>query len=153
VHWPAAPCRGYGLSLPPLPGPTHPYLGASPPCWALFVHRVTVDAYAAQHPGAPGRRSARSVAIHVAGLCLTLEHEVPPARGGRLLARLVRQLPGLGWLDPPAHRGEMTIGDVHAAKPGADHVERVLEWARDVWQAWRPHHEATRARAEPALED
>ena len=62
-------CPGCGLSLPVVEGPTHPYIGASPSCWALFgqviareygapaymkAHQTTVDAYAVQHPGRPG---------------------------------------------------------------------------------------------------
>ena len=61
-------CTGCGALVPDTPGPTHRYIGASPQCWALFgevlareysdfryasVHQLTVDSYAAQHPGTP----------------------------------------------------------------------------------------------------
>jgi uncharacterized protein DUF5946 len=67
----AEPCPGCGAVLPPSSGPTHEYIGASPACWAVFgevlaaeygdrtfwpAHHITVDAYAAQHPGTDGRR-------------------------------------------------------------------------------------------------
>ena len=76
----ARPCAGCGALVPVTDGPTHPYIGASPGCWAIYgevlareygeyayppVHRLTVDAYAAQHPGVPSRRSIQSVAIHL----------------------------------------------------------------------------------------
>ncbi len=58
-------CPGCGGSFDVSDGPTHRYLGASPGCWAVYgevlakeysdaayyrVHRLTVDAYSAQHP-------------------------------------------------------------------------------------------------------
>ena len=82
------PCAGFGTLVPDTEGPTLPYIGASPGCWAIFgevlarecaeyayppVHRLTVDAYAAQHPGVPSRSSMQSVAIQVIGLHLILE--------------------------------------------------------------------------------
>ena len=58
-------------------GPTHPYYGCSPACWARYgevlarefqdpayfgLHQLTVDAYAVQHPGSrSGARSNRSL--------------------------------------------------------------------------------------------
>jgi Family of unknown function (DUF5946) len=51
-------CRGCGVSLPDVKGPTHAYLHSSPACWALYgevlareysnparfvVHQLTVD--------------------------------------------------------------------------------------------------------------
>jgi Family of unknown function (DUF5946) len=63
-------CPGCGAMLPPSTGPTHESIGASPACWAVFgevlaaeysdgtfwpAHRISVDAYAAQHPGTDGR--------------------------------------------------------------------------------------------------
>ena len=59
-------CPQCGVDLPDEDGPTHRYLGASPACWAAYCqalereyadpaffknHRMTVDAYALQHPG------------------------------------------------------------------------------------------------------
>ncbi|MDH3581190.1 MAG: DUF5946 family protein [Hyphomicrobiales bacterium] len=83
-----APCPDCGANVPVSDGPTHAYLGASAGCWAVFgevlakefedqrffaVHQFTVDAYAAQHPGKPERRSIQSVAVHLAGLHLALD--------------------------------------------------------------------------------
>ena len=92
---PLAACPGCGLVLPARDGPAHPYIGASPACWALFgellareyadpryrrVHRTTVDAYATQHPGVPERRSVQSVALHLAGLLLVFEEGMRKTR-------------------------------------------------------------------------
>ena len=48
------------------------------------------------------------------------------------------------WLDPPVSLGEITILDVRDAKDPDEHIERVREWARLVWEAWAPHHETVR---------
>ena len=62
-------CPGCGLELPQRDGPVHPYIGASAACWSLYgevltreygdasyrsAHRLTLDAYAVQHPGVHG---------------------------------------------------------------------------------------------------
>ena len=82
------PCAGCGAIVPNTDGPTHRYIGASPGCWQRYgqllareygeyaypdEHRLTVDAYAVQHPGVPGKQSSQSVAVHLMSLCLVLE--------------------------------------------------------------------------------
>ena len=98
-------CPGCGLVLPALEEPAHPYLGASPACWAVYcdvlareygdpayfrVHQFTVDTYAVQHPGMPERRSIQSVALHLIALCLVLEGEAKPSDGSKLHRRLAK---------------------------------------------------------------
>jgi hypothetical protein len=155
----ATSCPGCGLVLPQHDGPTHPYLGASAACWALYGevlareygeqgypawHRLTVDAYAAQHPGEPEPRSIRSVAIHLAGLCLAVERGVPPGCASALIRELLASAPDVRWLDPPADRGSVTVREVWDAADAAQHEERVEHWARAVWNAWSAHHETVR---------
>jgi Family of unknown function (DUF5946) len=102
------------------------------------IHRLSVDAYAVQHPGKPERRAIRSVAVHLMGLCLVL------ARGWRL-ERVTPQLGRLldraqpHWLEPPTPNGTLTV-EHPLADSTEHHAARVREWAADVWQAWSPHH-------------
>src|SRR3982751_1269864 len=85
-------CPGCGASVPAFSGPTHAYYGEAPGCWALYgevlareysdyrfarLHRLTVDSYAAQHPGRPEPRTIQSVAVHLIGLQLSLESAEP----------------------------------------------------------------------------
>lgn len=153
-------CPGCGLLLAPHDGPTHPYIGASSACWALFggvlareyedaaelgaAHRLTVDTYAIQHPGEPGRRSTRSVCLHLVSLQLALEAHVPPDRLTRVLAIAGARLHDLRWLDPPERRGERTVADLATAQSATEHVELAWVWARDVWDAWHEHHPTVR---------
>ena len=158
-------CDGCGLVLPVRAGPTHPYIGASPACWALFgevlareygdpeysrLHQVTVDTYAVQHPGVPERRAIQSVALHLITLCLVLEDAADPAEGPKLHKRLAGW-PSFHWLEPPSPTGGITVADVLRARTPVEHERMVEEWARDVWAAWEPHHATVRGWIERAL--
>lgn len=175
-------CSQCGARVAPSDGPTHPYYGAAPGCWALFgeviarefsdyrfarLHRLTADAYAAQHPGsAEDRRAVQSVAVHLIGLCLSLE---PPAAltPERELATLLHTAADRSaefrWLRPPAHLGEITIVAVHEAVPpdrdalrdedAAAHLAAVRQWAESVWDAWAAHHDEVRRWAASLLQD
>jgi hypothetical protein len=137
-----------------------PYIGSAPGCFLLYsevlareygdfryapAHQLTVDAYAVQHPGVPERRAARSVAIHLVGLCLTLERGRGPLELPRLRQALAPSQRGFPWLAPPASVGVRTILDVHAASSPEEHRARVDRWARSAWEAWSAHHAQVRA--------
>ena len=114
------------------------------PTW----HRCTVDAYAAQHPGVPSRRSIQSVAGHLVALHLLLERGLEPGYVTRVLgaaaaASATRQAP-FHWLDPPSFAGSRTVLDVAATEGIAAHERMVRAWAADVWAAWSPHHRTVR---------
>ncbi len=69
------PCVGCHALVADTDGPTHPYFGASPGCWASYAAwPLAVDAYAVQHPGLPERRASQSVWVHLVSLCLIVEH-------------------------------------------------------------------------------
>lgn len=153
------PCVGCGALVPDAGGPTHAYIGASPGCWAIFgevtaraygdyryasAHRFIVDAYAAQHPGVPERRSIQSVAVHLISLHLALEKGMSPDQTMKAMRRAADRSAAFVWLDPPASLGKGTVLDVLEAKDPAEHKERVEQWAKSVWEAWSPHHETVR---------
>lgn len=153
------PCIGCGALVPGGDGPTHRYIGASPGCWALFgevlareysdfrfarTHRLTVDAYAAQHPGEPSPRSIQSVAVHLVGLHVTFDQGYSPEEATRALQHAATGKRDFVWLEPPASLGAVTILEVHAAPDPIEHAERVHRWARSVWDAWSAHHATVR---------
>ena len=148
-------CPGCGALLPRSDGPTHAYVGASAGCWALFgevmareygdygypeVHALTVDAYMAQHPGTPSRRSIHSVALHLIGLYLALERNYDARRVIAERQQLLKGGAPFTWLEPPADMGTLTIVDVHATPSLASHERAVRAWAASVWAAWSGHH-------------
>lgn len=158
-------CPGCGALVPATDGPTHAYFGEAPGCWALFgevlareygdarfgsAQHLTVDAYAAQHPGRPERRTIQSVAVHLIGLHLALEQSARPEGLARARQVAAARSDQFCWLEPPAGRGAVTVRDVHAAGDDPEaHGRMVREWAGAVWQAWAPHHARIRAWAAP----
>ena len=140
--------------------PTHPYIGASPGCWALYgkvlekeyadyplyapVHRLTVDVYAVQHPGTPSRRSIQSVAVHLIRLHLQLERGLPHDKANEAMIQISSRSDPFFWLNPPTSLGHLTVLDVLEAIDPEDHIERVRRWAESAWEAWTPHHEIVR---------
>ncbi len=160
------PCPGCGALFEPLPdGPHHEYIGASAECWSAFsellarefgdrtygwVHRHTVDAYAAQHPGENGRRQRQSVAIHLIGLCHWIEHGLRAEQLTKPTQVLTAEKREWPWLTPPsAYR--LTVRHALAARSGAEHAQRVREWAESVWEACSEHHAQVRDWAAGAL--
>ncbi len=157
-----APCPDCRALVPDVDGPTHPYLGASPGCWAAWGDLqargyaepalraempVAVDAYAAQHPGVRGRRQAQSVWCHLVSICLVVERGWTPAQGIRAKQRLLEHDAPFPWLEPPIDPGAVTVLDV-ATAPAPASASLVRTWARSVWDAWVAHHAAIRSRAD-----
>ena len=149
------PCPDCGGLFPDVDGPTHRYLGASPGCWACFgdvlareysdlayyaVHRLTVDAYALQHPGKPALQTIRSVALHGITLCAVFERGVTLSQAGQVIGQASQKKDRFVWLPPPASPGPLTVADVLPAGDAEDHARRVRAWATAVWQAWAEHH-------------
>ena len=131
-------CPGCRLDLPAVGGPSHRYLGASPECWALFgrvlashfengavlraIHRLVVDAYAAQHPeGQPDK----SLGVHLVGLQLSLVEGMPEDRVNTFTQQLIEAADAYPVFVAPANLGKL---------------QRTMakRWAISVWEAWRP---------------
>ncbi len=108
----------------------------------MKVHRLTVDAYAAQHPGKPERRTIQSVWVHLAGLYLTLERDLSHDFARSVIGKLTRSSALLDWLEPPDHLGAITVAHVYQASDAEKHSAAIRGWAETVWAAWRQHHEA-----------
>jgi hypothetical protein len=103
--------------------------------------RLVVDCYSLQH--GTHILSARSLAAHLTGVCIAVEHH-----GDESLQRAVQR-----WLSRtrelvkpavPIARGEVTIDDVIAVAPEERH-EVVRRWVASAWDAWAEHHELARA--------
>jgi CTP:molybdopterin cytidylyltransferase MocA len=160
------PCPGCGARyLPQALDETHPYIGASPACWATFgevlarefenvtfgrVHRHTVDVYSVQHPGSDERRQRQSVALHLIGLCHWLEHDLAFERLNAITQRLANEDRPWPWLPPPASY-PMTVGDLLVARSGQEHVRLVRRWAEVTWAAWAEQQDLVRQWAREAL--
>jgi len=153
-------CLGCGGWFPDIDGPTHRYMESSPGCWAAFgqilareysdpayyeVHRLSVDAYAVQHPGSPSRLSIQSVAVHLIRLCLFLEHGLSPENANKAMLEVAKHKDMFVWLDPPESMGPLTVADVVKAQSVQEHKALVRAWAEGAWAAWSPHHDTIRS--------
>ncbi len=107
------------------------------------IHRLTVDAYSLQHPD-KYMRSGKSFAAHLTGVYAALEGE-DALSINRMVQKWLSTNP---QIEKPAHlpkrRGDLTVTYIHAAADADEHIERVREWARDVWGAWSEHHDLAR---------
>lgn len=157
---PGVGCPGCGAAFDDVQTPTHPYLAASPGCWASFgelqadeltrfgyppVHGLVVDAYAAAHAGdGSDRRDRQSVCIHLIALCAAVERELAAQGRVRLLQRLTAGKPEWPLLSRP--EGSPALDHTHLAGAGdiEDYTRRAGEWADAVWWFWSPHHEHIR---------
>ena len=149
-------CPGCGGLFPNVEGPIHEYMLSSPGCWAAYghvlareyasdaladVHRLSVDAYAAQHPGVPSPQSMKSVGVHLIRLCLTIERGFDVRASNRIMVAVSKVKGDFWWLDPPDSLGQMTVAEVVSAKGDDAHRAAVVRWARSVWEAWALHHD------------
>jgi len=150
-------CKG---AFPEGEGPTHEYMESTPGCWAAYgrvlareyenqlywpVHRLTVDSYAVQHPGVPGRRSIQSVGVHLVRLHLLVERGLPPDRANEAMLAAVGLKSQYHWLEPPASLGVLTVADIEAATGVEQHTALVHQWAEQMWRVWSPYHATIRA--------
>jgi hypothetical protein len=153
-----AVCPGCGSRLPAVEGPVHAYMTASPACWAAFnavmareysdpalmaVHRLSVDAWAVQHPGDGSRRAIQSVGLHLARLMVQIDQGLAgEAAHDAMLGFAARKgdLPEL----PPRGDYTLTVADVVEAETPDAHRAAVRRWANAVWADWSDQHEFIR---------
>lgn len=159
------PCPGCGALLPESDGPVHKYMESSPACWAAFgqvlareystlalqaVHRLSVDAYAIQHPGGSSRQAIQSVGLHLVRLCLLLERGLPAEYANAAMLRAARTKSNMFHLVRTASLGDITVVDVLAAEGEVAHSDTVRGWADSAWHAWSEHHPTARRWADAA---
>lgn len=152
-------CPGCSAELPAHDGPVHRYIESSAACWARYgellareyedaaymrAHRLTVDAYAVQHPGKPSTQAIRSVAVHLISMHAVLELGLSSNEATSLI-KVCADEGEFNWLAPP--RGAYRLNVLHplAARTASEHVVAVREWAECAWEAWAPHHAQVRA--------
>jgi len=100
--------------------------------WAL--HRLAVDAYCLQHSAYVA--SAKSLAAHLCGMCVALEHGSDPDKLHRL-QRWLSTNPGIVKPALPVFRGGVTIGRLHEVEDPQEYRKDVEIWAHSTWEAYR----------------
>ena len=149
-------CEGCQLQLPAIDGVHHPYMLSSPACWKIYnevlareynndnyriANRLTVDAYALQHPGTDDRRAINSVNTHLASLYLIFEKNYGYNDATIMMSRILEKYKTqFIYLKPPKDLGNLTIYDVWKAKNAEEHIDIVKQWAKNIWDAWGEYH-------------
>jgi len=152
-------CPGCGLATAPFDGPVHHYMTSSPYCWNLFGkilareyqdpsymvhHRLSVDAFALQHPGTKNPQAAQSVNIHLLSLHLIFSKEMAIPKVMTFMQAYSNVRKGdagcFGWLTPPKIRGNLRVNDILTAESSKAHGMIVRNWAQEVYEAWQAHH-------------
>ena len=153
-------CFSCGGVYPDIDGPTHRYMHSSPGCWAVYsevlareysdpkyfeVHRLTVDAYAVQHPGSCDRQSIHSVGLHLIRLCLFLEHGLAVENANYAMLEAGKNKHTFTWLKPPESFDTITAANVAKVNSVYEHKAIVRVWAQKAWDAWSIHHDTIRS--------
>jgi hypothetical protein len=159
---PLEPCPGCRALLPPLDGPTHRYIGASPACWALYtalgvgepplapapMNGLLVDAYAAQHPGVPSPQSIQSVAVHLLTLHGVFAQGLGVERALWLRLETLQERTGsrrgrYSWLEPSDFTGSPTVAEIVREPTPEARSAAVARYVEGVYRAWASAHGAT----------
>ena len=111
----------------------------------MRLHRLTVDAYAAQHPGENGPQARNSVGIHLSRLALLLDEGWAMERANDAMVSITAKKREYPWLSPPELDQVGTFLPVLGAVGSSAHETAVWKWASGVWHAWEPHHETVKS--------
>ena len=115
-------------------------------------HRLTVDTYAAQHPGEDDRKQRQSVAIHLVALCHRLESGLDPPSLLAATQRMTAEKREWSRLLAP-HTYQLTVVDVLGATAAEEHLALIRRWAEATWEAWSDEHATVRGWADEALRE
>lgn len=97
--------------------------------------RMVVDTYCLQH-AERYCASAISLAAHLTGLCIAMEHRGREEELHGAIQRWLSRRPELIKPPLPAARGPLTIAAVRDATELIDHRAAVDGWARGTWDAY-----------------
>lgn len=146
-------CCGCHVEFAKQTGSTHRYMLSAPACWALYgevlareyqdqdyfvAHQLTVDAYAAQHPGVDNPQARQSVAVHLTALYAYFEGMLNSSDIIRVRKAMTEQQHFPVLLPPDQYA--LSVLDVHHAQSAAEHLCAVTDWAHAVWSAWAVSH-------------
>ncbi|RVT81741.1 hypothetical protein DXV76_18755 [Rhodobacteraceae bacterium CCMM004] len=117
----------------------------------MRTHRLTVGAFAVQHPGDPSSRQAvQSVGLQLARLAMQLHRLRTPETADDIMLILGAHNAEQRALSPPT-TFSLTAADIVGGAGTADHADAVKRWAQSAWEDWALHHGSILSRAEKHL--
>jgi len=108
----------------------------------MYVHALTVDAYALQHPGKDVAQANSSIYVHLLSAFAyfvkqkTLKELVYVKQQAAIHTKELRRLSPVP--EPMSFR--CTVADVLQAENAQQHVEMVVAWTKSVFENWEAHH-------------
>ena len=159
-------CFSCGAETENINGATHKYLLSTSGCWAKYgellareysdfsymaVHNLTVDAYAAQHPGQPRSQTISSINVHLSSLYAYFHLNYAVSELSHIKSRIIRYKDEFTWLEPPSYLGQLTVMDVLDAENAGQHCDLVKDWAADVFDQWEDFHPIVKKILEKSL--
>jgi hypothetical protein len=106
----------------------------------FFIHALTVDAFALQHPGIENSQTISSVKVHLASLYNYFKLGVPLDKLSHVRKLIVKHKESFIWLKPPKDLTSITTSNILMAKSAIEHHELVTKWARYIFAQWHKYH-------------
>jgi len=105
-----------------------------------FIHQIAIDTFTLQRADAATR--PMSLVFALIGLYLHVEKGFTGLAVQQAHTRMARV--GKSWprLPVPNSHGALRVADVLAAPEGAQRDDRIEEWCRAEWAAWRENRAA-----------
>lgn len=114
-----------------------------------FIHQHMVDAYKAQH--ADENTSPIGLYFSLAGLYLFLEKGFTGRQVQLAHMHIAKSKKPWPKILLPDSRGDVTVADVVQCAPGPERDEKIKDWCRSVWEAYRPVQDEIRKWTEREL--
>jgi len=103
-----------------------------------FIHQHSVDAFAAQTADATSKPI--TVFFALSGVYLFLEKKYTGLEVRDAHLQMANKTKTFPFIPLPEDRGAITVSNVLAAPPGADHDEMIRQWCISVWDAYSEQH-------------
>lgn len=106
----------------------------------FFIHQYVVDAYAAQH--ASQNQQPTSILFALVGLYLFTEKNYSGRQVQKAHMQLAKNKLSVPRFSFPQEKAIFSVAHVLKADPGEARDLMIKEWARSVWQTWKPEQTA-----------
>jgi hypothetical protein len=84
--------------------------------------------------------------VHLLALYLILDEHFSFDAATKALGPIIKKKKNqFVWISPPENLGTVTVVDVAEACDAHEHEQKVIAWAKSVWEAWGMHHSTIRS--------
>lgn len=105
----------------------------------FFIHQLVVDAYTAQRADAATKPIA--IIFALVGLHLVVEKGYSGRAVQNTHMAMARNKKPWPTIELPENRGSITVADVMAKAPGKSRDQMIMDWCKEVWNAYESQRE------------